>query len=106
VAQAHSATLSKQLRRTRSRLAVAVKRERQLKAAVRNAESRAAGAGSQAARDEATLAALRHDAAKVTSDVAALQAYVSATPNQSLDGGFLRSQLSYLAAAARRLRSR
>jgi hypothetical protein len=104
--QVRSATLSKKLHRVRGSLSAALVQERQLKAKLRSAERRAAGAGSEAARDQQALAALRHDASKVVSDVAALEAYLRTTPSQSLDGGFLLSQLEYLSAAAHRLQSR
>jgi len=39
----------------------------------------------------------------VKSYVASLEAYVDATPGQSLDSAFLQSQLVYLASAVHRL---
>jgi hypothetical protein len=98
-AQVRSVTLDKRLRRVRVRLSATLVK-------LRSAERAAAGAGADAARNQQSLAALRQDASKIVSDVAALEAYISATPNQALDGGFLRSQLAYLAAAARRLKTR
>jgi hypothetical protein len=98
-AQARSVTLGRKLHGVRIRLSTTLVK-------LRRAEREAAGAGAVAARDQESLAALRHDASKVVSDVAALEAYVSATPSQALDAGFLHSQLAYLAAAARKLQAR
>jgi hypothetical protein len=103
-AQARSATLSRQLHGTKTNLLAAVRREQQLKLALGNAEHQAARSGRQAANDHSALLRLRHQASTVTSVVAALDAYVRATPTQTLDGGFLRSQVTYLTTAAHRLR--
>jgi hypothetical protein len=105
-AQTRSATLSRRLHRAKAGLAVARRKERQLRVVSRNAARQASRSGWQAARDEKELLALRHQASKVTSDAAALEAYVRATPSQALDGGFLLTQLQYLSAAARRLQAR
>jgi hypothetical protein len=98
-AQTRSVTLARQLHSVRIRLSTTLVK-------LRRAEHEAAGAGAVAARNQESLAALRHEASKVVSDAAALEAYVAATPSQALDSGFLHTQLAYLAAAARRLQTR
>jgi hypothetical protein len=105
-AQARSAVLSRRLHRTRTSLSAALAREKRLKVELRGAERQAAASGQQAAGEQRELLTLRHRASTVTSDVAALEAYVRATPTRALDSGFLQSQLSYIYAAARRLQNR
>ena len=102
-ALARSATLSLQLQHTKASLLSARGDRRQLKLELGTATRQAAVSRQDAAVDRTRLATLRQRAAAVTSDVAALEGYVATTPSQALDSGFLRSQLEYVAAAARRL---
>jgi len=102
-AQARSATLTRQLQRGKASLSAAQGQRRELKVELRNAVRQAARAGREAASDHRSLLTIQHRASTVTSYVAALEAYVTATPSQALDGGFLRSQLAYLSVAAHRL---
>ena len=100
-----SAALRERLDRIKSDLSAALVQERRLSVKLKNAERQAARSSSEAARDQASLATLRQRAAKVGSDVAALEAYVRGTPNAALDSGFLLTQLQYLAAVAQRLQA-
>jgi hypothetical protein len=104
-AQARSAALSTKLHRAKVELASTRRQEKHLKVKLRSAVRQASLASQQAASDRTSLLALRHRASRVTSYVASLEAYVEATPSQDLDGGYLRSQLVYLSAAARRLQT-
>jgi hypothetical protein len=104
-ANARSATLSKQLHRAKGDLHSALRQKQRLKVELRRAVHQAALSSQEAAIDRRTLLTLRHRASTVTSDVAALEAYVTATPNQNLDSGFLQTQLVYLSAAAHRLQT-
>ena len=100
---ARSATLSLQLQQTEASLLAARGEERQLKLELRNTARQATVSRQEAAIDRRRLGTLRQRAGTVTSDVASLEAYVATTPSQALDSGFLRSQLAYVSAAARRL---
>ena len=100
---ARSATLNLQLQRTKASLLAARSEERQLRLELRNTAHGATVSRREAATDRKRLDTLRQRAVTVTSDVAALEGYVATTPSQALDSGFLRSQLAYVAAAARRL---
>jgi C4-dicarboxylate-specific signal transduction histidine kinase len=104
-AQTRSAALSTQLDRVKGDLAAALRDKKHLKVELRNAVQQAAAAGQQAANDRTKLATIQHRASTVTSYVASLDAYVKATPSQSLDSSFLGSQLAYLSAAAHRLQA-
>jgi hypothetical protein len=95
--------LSRRLHRTRASLSAALAREKRLKVELGGAQRQAAASGQEAASEHTRLLTLRHRASTVTSDVAALEAYVRATPTRALDSGFLHSQLAYIYAAARRL---
>ena len=64
------------------------------------------------ARRAATVAEISRDApllmqqtATVTSDLAALRAYLAKTPGSAVDRGFVDTQLAYIAGAATRLQS-
>ncbi len=105
-ANGRSATLTSQLRRMKADLAAAVTQRKQTRAELRNALRRATLSAQAASNDRARLSGMLHDASTVKSYVAALDAYLRATPSQSLDSAFLRSQLSYLSAAAERLQKR
>jgi len=102
-ALARSATFSLQLQQTKASLLSARGEKRQLKLELGSATRQAAVSRQEAAVDRTRLATLRQRAVAVTSDVSALEGYVATTPSQALDSGFLRSQLEYVAAAARRL---
>jgi hypothetical protein len=102
-ADARSARLSKQLQSTKADLSAALMQERHLKRDLRKAVSNASVARREAASDHSTLLTMRHQATTVASDAVALEAYVTNT--QALDSGFLRAQLAYLTAAARKLQT-
>lgn len=104
-AQARSAALGSQLDRVRANLAAVLQDKKHLKVELRNAVQQAAAAGQQAAGDRTRLATIQHRASTVSSYVASLDAYVKATPSQSLDSSFLGSQLGYLSAATHRLQT-
>ena len=104
-ARAQSETLATRLHRVKTQLAATRRDEKHLKVQLRSAVEQAAAANGQAAADRASILALRHRAKTVSSYVASLDAYVKSTPSQDLDGYFLRSQLVYLSAAARRLQT-
>jgi hypothetical protein len=104
-ARADSAALGTRLRHTKRDLASTLQDKRQLKVELRRALDEAAVASRQAASDRSTAQTLRHRASTLMSYVASLDAYVKATPSEDLDGGYLRSQLTYLSQAADRLRT-
>jgi hypothetical protein len=104
-ARARSAVLSTRLHQVKGELASTVRERKQLKVELRNAARQAAVATQQAASDRATVLTVRHRASTVVSYVASLEAYVKATPSQSLDSGFLQSQLTYLSDASQRLQA-
>jgi hypothetical protein len=103
--RARSAALSTKLHRVKGDLASTRVREKQLKVKLRKAVRQAGLATQQAASAQAGLATLQHGASRVKSYVASLEGYVEATPSQDLDGGYLRSQLTFLSEAADRLQA-
>jgi hypothetical protein len=104
-ADARSARMSKQLHGAKADLSAALKQNRQLKLELRSAVRQASVARRAAMSDRSRLATIKHQALTVSSDAVALEAYVTTTPSQALDSGFLRAQLTYLSAAARRLQT-
>jgi hypothetical protein len=104
-AEARSARTSKQLHRANTDLSAALKQKQHLKLELRDAVRRSSIARSEAMSDHNRLLAIKHQASIVSSDAVALEAYVTTTPSQALDSGFLRAQLTYLSAAARRLQT-
>jgi hypothetical protein len=104
-ARARSAVLSTRLHSAKAELASTARERKRFKIELRNALRQAAAATQQAAGERTTALAVRRRASTVVSYVASLEAYVKATPSQDLDSGFLQSQLTYLAQAARRLQT-
>jgi hypothetical protein len=104
-ADARSAKLSKQLHGAKTDLSAALKQKRQLELELRTAVHRASLAGRQATSEHSRLLTIKHQALTVSSDAVALEAYVTTTPSNALDSGFLRAQLTYLSAAARKLQT-
>jgi hypothetical protein len=104
-ADARSARLSKQLHGAKGDLSAALKQKRQLELELRSAVHRASLARRQATSDHSRLLTIKHQALTVSSDAVALEAYVTSTPSNALDSGFLRAQLTYLSAAARKLQT-
>jgi len=102
-ADARSSRLSKQLQSTKADLSVALRQKKHVELELRGAVRRASIASREAASDHSSLLTLRHQALTVSSDAVALETYVTTT--QALDSGFLRAQLTYLVAAARRLQT-
>jgi hypothetical protein len=95
--------MGRQLHGAKVNLSAALSQKRRLKLELRSAERRASVARGEAASDHSRLLTIKHQALTVSSDAVALEAYVTTTPNEALDSGFLRAQLTYLSAAARRL---
>jgi hypothetical protein len=104
-ADARSARMSRQLHGARANLSVALRQKRHLELDLRSAVRRASIARREAASDHSRLLTVKHQALTVSSDAVALEAYVTTTPNQALDSGFLLAQLTYLSAAARKLQT-
>jgi hypothetical protein len=104
-ADARSATLNKQLHRAKADLSAALQQKQHLKLELRNAVRLSSTARRQATSEHSRLLTLRHQALTVSSDAVALEAYVTTTPSEALDSGFLRAQLTYLTAAARKLQT-
>jgi hypothetical protein len=104
-ADARSARTSKQLHRANTDLSAALKQKQHLKLELRNAVRLSSTASRQATSEHSRLVTLRHQALTVSSDAVALEAYVTTTPSEALDSGFLRAQLTYLTAAARKLQT-
>jgi hypothetical protein len=102
-ADARAARMGRQLHGAKVNLSAALSQKRRLKLELRSAERRASVARGEAASDHSRLLTIKHQALTVSSDAVALEAYVTTTPNEALDSGFLRAQLTYLSAAARRL---
>ncbi len=88
---------------TKADLSLALREKKHVKLELRGAVRRASIASREAASDHSSLLTLRHQALTVSSDAVALETYVTTT--QALDSGFLRAQLTYLVAAARRLQT-
>ena len=104
-ADARSARMSKQLHGAEADLSAALKQNRHLKLELRSAVRQASVARRAAMSDRSRLATIKHQALTVSSDAVALEAYVTTTPSQALDSGFLRAQLTYLSEAARKLQT-
>jgi len=104
-ADARSARMSKQLHGAKADLSAALKQKRQLELELRSAVHRASLARRQATSEHSRLLTINHQALKVSTDAVALEAYVTTTPSNALDSGFLRAQLTYLSAAARKLQT-
>ena len=104
-ADARSARMSKQLHGAKAELSAALKKKRQLARELRSAVHQASVARRAAISDHSRLVTIKHDALTVSSDAVALEAYVTTTPSNALDSGFLRAQLTYLSAAARKLQT-
>jgi hypothetical protein len=104
-ADARSVRTSRQLHRAKADLSAALQQKQRLKLDLRNAVRRASIARREAMSDHSSLVRIKHQALTVSSDAVALEAYVTTTPSQALDSGFLRAQLTYLSAAARRLQT-
>jgi hypothetical protein len=104
-AEAHSARTSRQLHRAKVDLSAALKQKKHLELDLRNALRSSSTARRAAVSDHSMLLKVKHQASIVSSDAVALEAYVTTTPSQALDSGFLRAQLTYLSAAARRLQT-
>jgi hypothetical protein len=104
-ADARSARTSKQLHRAKANLSATLRQKRHLELELRSAVRRASIASRAATSDHSRLLTIKHQASIVSSDAVALEAYVTTTPSQALDSGFLRAQLTYLSAAARKLQT-
>jgi hypothetical protein len=104
-ADARSARLNRQLHRANADLSAALQQKKDLKLQLRSAVRRSSIARREAMSDHSRLLTVRHQASIVSSDAVALEAYVTSTPSQALDSGFLRAQLTYLSAAAHKLQT-
>jgi hypothetical protein len=104
-ADARFARTSKQLHGVKTDLSAALQQKKQLKLELRNALRRSSIASREAMSDRSRLLTIKHQALTVSSDAVALEAYVTTTPSNALDSGFLRAQLTYLSAAARKLQT-
>lgn len=111
-ATARTHTLSAQLVSTRAALAAAREHSASLAASRRElsrAEAKLGKTLAAARRAQAGIAAaagpLGGDLDRVTSELHALNAYVSSTPSSQLDAGYVQAQVAYLMKTVDRLRT-